>query len=139
MGTRLSKAYLLTKVLTASNHEVIVYLYEGAISYLHRAVEAHKNGDHPEAAVAVDRVVSILIELSGNLDYTHDGHLAIRLDSIYNHLIETLTLAASNRDPEALESCESILLILHDAWSQAAASADEHLTHRPERQVWISA
>jgi len=43
MPNRLSKAYLLTKVLTATKHEVVVYLYEGAIGYVHRATETLKD------------------------------------------------------------------------------------------------
>ncbi|HOE97969.1 MAG TPA: flagellar export chaperone FliS [Candidatus Sumerlaeota bacterium] len=134
MAQKLSKAYLLTKVLTASRHEVIVYLYEGAISYLHRAAQALRDQRHGHAARHVQRAISILIELSGGLDYSRGGHLALRLEAVYNHLIESLTLAAANADLEAVESCSGILSILHDAWRQAsqmehdmAATADHAL------------
>src|SRR5688572_11302687 len=90
MATRLSKAYLLTKVLTATNHEVILYLYEGAISYLHRATTALDEGRDNEARQAIDRATNIVVELSGSLNYASGGSLALRLDAIYNHLIETL-------------------------------------------------
>ena len=52
MATQLSKAYLLTKVLTATKQEVVVYLYEGAISYLHRAGQALKSGDTAAAGAS---------------------------------------------------------------------------------------
>ncbi len=138
MGTRLSKAYMLTKVLTASNLEVVVYLYEGAIGYLHRAGEALRDGRRADAFAAIDRATTIVIELSGNLDYKSGGALALRLDSIYNHLIQSLTHAAAAADPEAVEACESVLVILHDAWQQAAVSSDP-ATVRPDRQLRISA
>lgn len=122
MATRLSRAYLLTKVLTATSQEVVVYLYEGAIGYLHRASQALAAGDRAAAGAAVERAIGIIIELSGTLNYQQGGALALRLNNIYNYLIETLTVAGGRGSAEALESCEGILTILHDAWQQAAAA-----------------
>ncbi|MEN6626408.1 MAG: flagellar export chaperone FliS [Candidatus Sumerlaeia bacterium] len=138
MGTALSKAYLLTKVLTASKIEVIVYLYEGAIGYLHRAAEALREGRRAQSIQFVDRALHIIIELSGSLNYTTGGQMALRLDTIYNHLIESLTLANARADLEAIESCEGILVILHGAWQQAAAS-DEHVQTEEPHQLRVSA
>lgn len=138
MGTALSKAYLLTKVLTASKIEVIVYLYEGAIGYLHRAAEALREGHRAQSIQFVDRALHIIIELSGSLNYTTGGQMALRLDTIYNHLIESLTLANARADLEAIESCEGILVILHGAWQQAAAS-DEHVQTEETHQLRVSA
>lgn len=138
MGTRLSKAYMLTKVLTASNQEVVVYLYEGAISYLHRAGAALREGQRAAAGTAIERAISILVELSGSLDYTFNSRLALKLDAIYTYLIQTLAQAGGRGDLEALEACEGILGILYDAWQQAAA-LDTGATPRPARQLQISA
>jgi len=138
MATTQSKAYLLTQVLTASRVEVIVYLYEGAIGYLHRALTALQEGRRDDARQAIDRAVNIIIEMSGNLNYAADGRLALRLDCIYNYLIETLTLAAAHEDMEALQACESILSILHDAWQQAA-SVEEADSRKNYRQLQVSA
>lgn len=138
MGTRLSKAYMLTKVLTASNQEVIVYLYEGAISYLHRAVVLMRAGERAAAGAAIDRVVSILIELSGSLNYAVHSRLALRLDAIYTHLLHALAHASGSGDVEALEACEGIMNILYDAWQQAA-SLDDKAAARPAAQLHISA
>ena len=124
MATKLSKAYLLTKVLTASSHEVILYLYEGAISYLHRASSALDEGREAEGRLAIERAIGIVVELSGSLNYTTGGALALRLDAVYNHLIETLSLAAGKCDRAATDSCSGILVILHDAWKQAAELAE---------------
>src|SRR5262245_5073342 len=122
MATRLSKAYLLTKVLTATKQEVVVYLYEGAISYLHRAGQALKNGDTASAGMSIERTISILIELAGNLNFNRGGALALRLNAIYNYLIESLSMAASRADETTIEACRGILVILHDAWQQAATA-----------------
>jgi flagellar protein FliS len=139
MATRLSKAYLLTKVLTANRQEVVVYLYQGAISYLHRARTALAEERADDMRAAIERVVGIVVELSGNLNYTTGGHLALRLDSIYNYLIETLTLASARGDDAALESCEGILVILNDAWQQAAALSAKQMPLAPAAQLRISA
>lgn len=122
MTTIYSRAYLLTKVLTASNREVILYLYEGAQGFLKRAAESRKAGDEAACGESIDRVISILIELSSCLDYNKNGSLALRLDSIYNYMIEALTHSSKDQEMEPVETCQSILVILSDAWRQAIAT-----------------
>lgn len=122
MSKTYPNAYLLTKVLTASKREVVLYLYEGAIEYLMRAIEARKKGEVAEAGEAIDRVIAILIELSCSLDYNQNGALAIRLDGIYNYMIEALTLSNKANELEPLETSHSMLKILGDAWQQAINS-----------------
>ena len=139
MGTRLSKAYLLTKILTASHQEVVVYLYEGVIGCLHRATLALKTDHRDVAAAAVESAISILIELSGGLNYSANSHLAFKLDTIYTYLIHSLTQALSRGDIEAIEASEGVLAILYDAWQQAAALEQKSLPPHPARQLQISA
>lgn len=140
MATRLSKAYLLTQVLTANKQEIVIYLYEGAISYIGQAIACLKTRNAAEANEAIERCVGIVIELSNSLNYSAgDGHLALRLEAIYNYLIETLGLAAARNDVESLEACMSILLVLHDAWRQAEASEGRPLGKAGGSQLQISA
>lgn len=139
MGTRLSKAYLLTKILTASNQEVVVYLYEGIINYLHRATLALRTGQREAAASAISGAISILIELSGGLNYSAHSRLALKLDSLYTYLIHSLTQASRSGDIGILETCEGMLSMLHGAWQQAAAQDQAALPPRPARQLQISA
>lgn len=139
MATRFSRAYLLTKVLTANNREVILYLYEGALSYLSRAMEAREADEVGESSEAIDRTIAILIELSSSLDYNHDGTLALRLDSIYNYMIEVLTQSNSNQDVAPIATCESILTILCDAWRQAIETEKHDSEPAPQSQLQISA
>ena len=62
-----------------------------------------------------------MIELSGSLNYDSvaQHRLAVRFGGIYNYLIGALAQAGASGDLSALESCEGILVILHDAWIQA--------------------
>lgn len=129
---QLKNAYMLTKVLTANKHEVVVYLYEGAIGFIHRACEAVEAGNREACGQAVDRAMNIVIELSGNLNYNASSSLALRLDGIYNYLIESLSLANARQDVDALRSCEGILVILHDAWTQAV-SLEAHNSSKNEQ------
>jgi len=122
MSTRFSRAHLLTQVLSTQQHEVILHLYDGALNHLDRAMEALQRRDPRRASEALQRASSIIIELSCGLDYHRDGSLALRLDSIYNYLIEALTMATRSLDLEALETCRSVLVILKEAWGQAVES-----------------
>lgn len=122
MSTRFSRAHLLTQVLATQQHEVILHLYDGALNHLDRAMEALQQRDPRKASESLQRASSIMIELSCGLDYHRDGALALRLDSIYNYLIEALTMATRSLDLDALETCRSVLLILREAWGQAVES-----------------
>jgi flagellar protein FliS len=140
MLNNLSKAYMLTKILTATRNEVIVYLYEGAIGNLRRAVELIEEEQPGQAGTQIERAISIVVELSGNLNYSLNdtAQISLKLDGIYNYLIETLNLAAARNDVDSLRSCEGVLSILHDAWVQAGAmqaKAGERLEPIPQLRV----
>ncbi len=122
MSTRFSRAHLLTQVLATNQQEVILHLYDGALNHLNRALDALSQRNSRSAIEAVQRASSIVVELSCGLDYHRDGNLALRLDSIYNYLIEALAIASRSLDQEALETCRSVLTILKDAWGQAVES-----------------
>jgi flagellar secretion chaperone FliS len=122
MSTRFSRAHLLTEVLSTDNREVILYLYGGAVTYLQRAAEHLAQGRRKPAAENIQRASAIVVELSCCLDFNREGSLALRLDSIYNYLIEVLAVAARTLDTDALETCRSVLAILGDAWRQALES-----------------
>jgi flagellar secretion chaperone FliS len=137
MSTRFSRAHLLTEVLTTDNREVILYLYGGAVSYLERATESLTQGRRQAAAESIQRASAIVVELACCLDFNRDGALALRLDSIYNYLIEVLALAARTLDTDALETCRSVLAILGDAWRQALETDHrvEHATEPPRLAI----
>lgn len=142
MYNNLSKAYMLTKILTATRNEVIVYLYEGALGYLRRAIEAVEAGDKEIARQQIERTVNIVVELSGNLNYNaqNTAQIAVKLDGIYNYLIESLNLATAKLDEESLRTCEGVLTILHDAWVQAGAMQAKAGEGEPEfPQIQVSA
>lgn len=122
MSTRFSRAHLLTQVLSADQREVILYLYDGALNHLDRAFDFLARRDRKHASESIQRASSIIVELSFSLDYNRDGALALRLDSIYNYLIDALTIAARTLDRETLETCQNVLSILEDAWGQAVES-----------------
>lgn len=122
MSTRFSRAYLLTQVLTANHREVLICLYDGALDCVSRAARELERGDRAACARSLERATTIVVELSCCLDFNRDGALAARLDSIYNYLIEALAIGSRTLDPAALETCQSVLTILGDAWRQALES-----------------
>ena len=100
------------------------------------------DGCQQEALLSIDKAVSILIELSGSLNYDSvaQHRLAVQLDGICNYLIGALTQAGASGDLNALESCEGILVILHDAWSQAVSlERGSKVMMREQAQVMVLA
>ena len=105
MSSQLPNSHMLTEIMTATQQEVTAYLCEGAIGHIHRALKLLADGCQKEALLSIDKAVSILIELSGSLNYDSvaQHRLAVQLDGIYNYLIGALTQAGASGDLNALD------------------------------------
>jgi flagellar secretion chaperone FliS len=119
--------------------KAVVVLFDGAITLLQRAQEAHEARRIEEGHAYLTRATAILRGLSHNLDFTRGGGLADRLYKTYNALI-IACLRAYGR-PHARENFRRIiasLTELRDAWkyvdttvgSGAKAKAVEPATGR---------
>lgn len=133
------KSYLLTKVLTASTPEVIVYLYESAITNLQKAYFAVIQKKFDVAGSSLDQVVKILIELAQTLDRRVGAPLVFKLDALYNYLLNVLLNSETRRDIDTLQNCESVMTVLLDAWRQVAIQDQQSKLTQPEKQIHISA
>lgn len=97
--------------------KAVAMLIEGAITALHKAVEAHEARRFEEGHGHLMRATAILRGLSHHLDSNRGGALADRLYKTYNALI-VASLRAYGR-PRARENIGRIikgLIELRDAW-----------------------
>jgi len=97
--------------------KAIVLLYDGAITFLQKAVDAHEARRFEEGHDHLMRATAILRGLSHNLDFERGGSMAERLYQTYNALI--LACLRSYGKPRARERFRRIvasLAELRDAW-----------------------
>jgi flagellar protein FliS len=115
-------AYQRSAVLTASQGQLIVMLYDGANRFLAQASAAMDAREVETAHNKLRRAELIISHLQGSLDYERGGEIAPRLAAIYVFCQRHLNQARIHADPQRIEQVRGLLGTLRDAWSQIANS-----------------
>lgn len=112
-----SKVGLETGVSSASPHQLIVMLFEGALVALSCAQQHMREGNIPAKGHAISKAISIIDSgLRTSLDKNVGGELAQNLDSLYEYMSQRLLLANLRNQPEILDEVYRLLKDLKGAW-----------------------
>lgn len=104
----------------ATGVELVVALYDGAIRFLYRAMQAVEEGDVRDRRIAVKKVVDILMYLQARLRPDVGGTPAVALSDFYEAMF-TQTLEASHYESvEAFREVIACVVNVRDAWVVAA-------------------
>jgi flagellar secretion chaperone FliS len=115
---------LQTQVQTASPHQLILLLFEGALSAMHIATLHIENGDVPQKGKAISQAIDILTNgLKASLDTKAGGELAERLSALYDYIVRRLLMANLNNDLAALTEAKTLLEEIHSAWLEIKPQA----------------
>ncbi|MEW6386029.1 MAG: flagellar export chaperone FliS [Thermodesulfobacteriota bacterium] len=112
--------YMSTQVSTADRLQIVVMLYEGAISFLNRAKEKMANKDAPGKGLYIGKSLDIIAELNASLNFQEGREMAVNLFHLYNFLTGHLTRANLNWDVDAVDQAIGMLSQLRDAWLQVS-------------------
>ena len=115
-------AYQRSAVLTASQGQLIVMLYDGAFRFLSQASHAMSERQFELAHKKLRRAEMIISHLQASLDFENGGEIATRLYAIYVFCLRHLNQARSHADPEKIDEVRGLLKTLRDAWAQVAQS-----------------
>ncbi len=119
------KEYSTNQITTASQANLIVLMYEGAIRHTRQALESIEGKDAAGMAGSIQRARDILNELSIALDVQQGKDAARRLESIYQFAMSQLTLANIKAEGAPLEAVIRVLTPLLDAWTAVAEGRAE--------------
>ena len=117
-----AQIYGQNKILTASPAELTLMLYEGAIKFCNKAVEAVDNGDVVSAHQNIRKVENIIIEFQATLDHKYE--VAKDFDIIYDYIYRKLVEANIKKDKETLEIVLKELRDLRDSWKVIMKTAN---------------
>ena len=115
--------YVTTQVGTADRLQLVIMLYDGAISFLGQAKEKMAAQDAAGKGLLIGRALDIIAELNASLNFQAGHELATNLFHLYNFMTSHLTKANLNWDLAALEEVLSILTQLREAWVEVAYRA----------------
>ena len=121
--TSARQAYAESTILTASQEQLVVMLYDGAIRSLRQSAEAMRRGDRERSRNRMRSGEAIIDELNGSLDMNH-GEIPSRLRSIYLFCKRLLIVANVETDPGAIDVVVRLLSELRDAWYEILHSGE---------------
>jgi flagellar protein FliS len=103
-------------VFTASPVEIIVMLYDAALSHLENAQVAMQQSNRGAAGTYLSRAQRIVAELVSSLDRVGGGDIARRLDGLYAFVLDRLLRGNIRQEPAALAEAARVMGILREAW-----------------------
>lgn len=113
--------YKINSITTQSPGKIVVLLYEGAIRFLKEAVDAMEQRDYARKGERIGRALDIVGELNEALDLEVGGEVARNLRNLYIFMIQDLTRASFQNDPEKVHGVIGCLEELLAGWKQVAA------------------
>jgi flagellar protein FliS len=112
------------KIDTASPHELICLLFDGAAKAILIAKAAMSDRRIAEKGQSISKAISIVEEgLRVSLDKSAGGELAENLDAIYEYMSRRLLEANLHNDMAILDEVYDLLQQLRSAWEQVAEKA----------------
>jgi flagellar protein FliS len=108
--------YRRTQVLTASEIQLIVLLYDGALQALQLAQESITKNNYIDKARFLGRAVAIISELSDVLDMERGKEIAVSLRRLYAYMLDELTQANLRHNARHLDGPIRCLSALREAW-----------------------
>mgnify|MGYP005816558169 CR=1 FL=1 len=116
-----AQAYLQTQVQSRTPVELVVMLYDGAITFLGQARDAMTAGDLMAKRHALSRGLAIIQELQNMLNMDAGGEIAVRLDGLYTYIQGRCYEANAERRTDGFDEAIRLLTPLRDAWADIAA------------------
>ncbi len=120
-GTDASRAQSVT---TAGPAQLVLMLFEGALTAIDRACRAITTTDTgDEAHVELTRAQDIVLELQMSLDHEVGGAIAASLDALYGYCLEQLLKANLAKSREPLAPVAHVIREIRDSWAGAMNAA----------------
>ena len=106
-------------VMSASQQQLVVMLFDGALSALIRARLFMQDGNIEGKGNSISKAINIIeAGLKEGLTENRGDELADNLLDLYNYLTRRLLHANLNNDVAAVEEVEGLLRNIADAWKE---------------------
>jgi len=118
MVTNPYQKYQQQSVMTASQEELLIMLYNGCIRFIKLGVRAIEEKDVPGAHTNIVKAQDIILEFMSTLDLRYD--VAKSLMPLYDYLYRRLVEANVGKDARILKEVLGLVTELRDTWVEAA-------------------
>ncbi|MEB6378280.1 flagellar export chaperone FliS [Leclercia adecarboxylata] len=118
-----AKIEVESAVMSASQQQLIIMLFDGALSALVRARLFLQDGNIPAKGQALSKAINIIENgLKLGLDEGNGDELTQNLIGLYAYMVRRLLQANVRNDASAIEEVENLLRNIADGWKEAAGS-----------------
>ena len=114
-----SSQYQSNQILTASQEQILLLLYDGAIKFCRQAITASDAGNTAEKVGRIEKTYAIIDEFSKSLNHEIGGDIAADLENLYEFMLSELNHARRETSGTKLKVVETLLVDLRDTWGQA--------------------
>ncbi len=111
-----SQEYLKNAVLTATPEQLQLMLFDGAIRFATRGLDAIRAKDREAAFLALERAQLIVLEMSNGIRREINPELADRMSAIYSFIYRRLIDANVHQDEPAVQDALRILRYERESW-----------------------
>ncbi|TLN01350.1 flagellar export chaperone FliS [bacterium] len=116
-----------TAVSTANPVQLVVLLYEGAISAIASAKGEMERRNIAQKAQFLNKAIDIIEGLRNALEFSQGGDIAVSLNDLYLYMVQRLSTANLKNDPVILDEVTALLRELLGAWEVLARGATNSL------------
>ena len=109
-----------TAVSTANPVQLVVLLYEGAISAIASAKGEMERRNIAQKAPFINKAIDIIEGLRNALEFSQGGDIAVSLNDLYLYMVQRLSTANLKNDPAILDEVTALLRELLGAWEVLA-------------------
>jgi flagellar protein FliS len=127
------KSYREINTMGRSQIDLILQVYDGAISAFSGARSHYENRDLDAGYQALEKAKKFVTHLYTSLDFERGGEVARNLGGLYAYVVNLVSLAQASKQIEHIDQSLTILRNLREGWS------DIRLQNRPEEQELTAA
>ena len=106
-----------TSVNTATPLQLIIILYDGALSAISAAKGQMQQMKYAEKGRLISKAVGIIEGLRAVLDHERGGEISRNLNDLYEYMNRILTMANLKNEPDKLDEISGLLNELREAWA----------------------
>lgn len=113
------KKYKANSVQTASREKLLLMLYEAAIKFTKKAIQACEEKNISERGYNIGRAFDIVNELNNSLNHTIAPDLAKNLEQLYMFITDQFVQSNITGNSKPLNDALKIMETLNQGWVQA--------------------
>jgi flagellar protein FliS len=133
------KQYQRAQIMGESPLDLILTVYDGAISAYRAAEAAYRAEDHEAGYQQMERARKFVTHLYTTLDHENGGEVADHLARLYAFLISSIDQIEATKDITKIASCLRVISNLRDGWQGIKDQKDEHTDEEPASAVEATA